>query len=599
MIKVKLPDGSIAQFPDGTSSEDMKAAIQKKFPPKNKTSEVQPSAAQPDAVQQAQPTGYDASLPAQIGSGLYEGATDIVGAPVDLVNMGLRAGAAGVHALGGPDIQFPVEPIGGSQSIRNALGSTFIKPQTNDGTTQFLRGAARNMVATVAPMAGEIAASATPARAAASLAASSLGGSVGSAAAGYLADKAGMGPDAKNAVQALGNIGGTVATMGVLKGVQKLITPFEIDPRRAAMNDIMQNEGVELTAGQKTGNKPLQYIESELGGGPANAQAEQYTKAVLNRANIAGDAATPDVLNNARQMLGQQFDDLAARNPLQADQTLATDMQSVWKKYEQNTNSNTRPPLVENILRGIANKAFVPQSGGGFSYAQLPGSFYNQQMSDLNEAIRSASGQELNALQRTKSLLDNAMERSMVAAGSPDIGAFQQARRDWRNLLIIQDAVGGAGEAAANGIITPAKLRAAIGSDNYALGRGDLSDLARAGVATMTPLPNSGTTPRALVHAVPAALGSVAGAAMHGVEGASLGGTAGFLAPYAIEPAMFSGRGQRYLANQAYTGPLIGPRALVGPAIGSMAQFTSAESTAAPQNIPQITVRGANPLPPS
>ena len=34
MIEVELPDGSIAEFPDGTPPEAMKKAIQKKFPVK-------------------------------------------------------------------------------------------------------------------------------------------------------------------------------------------------------------------------------------------------------------------------------------------------------------------------------------------------------------------------------------------------------------------------------------------------------------------------------------------------------------------------------------------------------------------------------------
>ena len=35
MIEVDLPDGSVAEFPDGTPPETIKAALQKRFAPKS------------------------------------------------------------------------------------------------------------------------------------------------------------------------------------------------------------------------------------------------------------------------------------------------------------------------------------------------------------------------------------------------------------------------------------------------------------------------------------------------------------------------------------------------------------------------------------
>lgn len=534
----------------------------------------------------SQPTGYDAGLPAQGLSGVYEGAADVLGAPVDLVNLGLRAGAAGVHAMGGPDVQFPVEPVGGSQSIQGALGG-LIKPPTDDPTNQFVRNTARNVVAATVPVGGEIAKAAQPARAfAAAVAPAVVGGALGAGA-----QQAFPGNPYANA---LGMVAGSAGGVGAVKGLRRALSPFPISPERAAMNATMADNGVDLTAGQQAGNKPLQYVESELGGGPASGQGQQFTQAALKRANMPGAAATPDVISGARQAIGQQFEDLANRNPFQGDRQMAEDMQSVWSKYENTTNPNTRAPLIENILLGVADRAgfMAPPTGPGV-WGAMDGAFYNSQMRDINEALRDASGPELTALQKTKSLLEDAMERSMVASGSPDVGAFQQARRDWKNMLIIQDAAGRAGSDAAYGIISPAALRGAVGATDYALGRGDLSDLSRAGIATMTPLPNSGTTPRAMVHAIPAAIGSALGAAGHGELGAALGMGAGFAAPYAAAPAMFSKPVQAWLTNQRFAAPVNGAKALVGPAVGSLSQMLDAEST---QPGPlQITVDGATP----
>lgn len=586
MISVNLPDGSVAKFPDDTPPDAMKAAIQKKFPPKKTAQAAQPST--------PQPTGYDAGLPAQGMSGLYEGAADVVGAPADLVNLGLRAGAAGLHAMGGPDVQFPVEPFGGSQSIAHAMGG-LIKPETDDPMNQFVRSGARNVVATMAPVAGELAASARPARAAANLAATALGGTATGAAANYLADKAGVtDPNTKAAINALGTMGGNVATLGALKGVQKFITPFEIPPERAAMNQTMADEGVQLTAGQQTGNKPLQYVESELGGGPANQQAEQFTQAALSRAGINASRATPEVMDQAFKDIGQRFDDLSGHNVLVPDRALYSDLGQTWNQYSSLVNPNARAPIIENTIRDLVG---MTQSGN----SPLSGSQYQALRSRLETAARGTTDPQLaSALRGVRSALDDTMERSIAQNNPQDLGAFREARQQYKNLIVLQQASAGAGENAAMGIISPAKLRQATAAQserNYVRGIGDFPELARAGVATMTPLPNSGTSPRAMVHAIPSVIGGGIGAALGahtaGAEGAGIGSALGAAAPYALAPAMFSGPAQRYLTNQVYTGALIGPRALVGPAVGSLSDLTSQQSTAPAQ----ITVHGASPTP--
>jgi hypothetical protein len=61
MINVKLPDGSTAQFPDGTPPEQIKAAIQKKFPPTTPG----PQASVYDPTQQASPGAFGNNPAAQ------------------------------------------------------------------------------------------------------------------------------------------------------------------------------------------------------------------------------------------------------------------------------------------------------------------------------------------------------------------------------------------------------------------------------------------------------------------------------------------------------------------------------------------------------
>ena len=110
------------------------------------------------------------------------------------------------------------------------------------------------------------------------------------------------------------------------------------------------------------------------------------------------------------------------------------------------------------------------------------------------------------------------------------------------------------------GIISPARLRTAAAVGNrggFARGDSDFSELAKAGQAMMTPLPQSGTAPRLRVQnlftTIPAVLGAAAGAP-GGVFGSMLGAAAGAAAPAAAGRALMSKPIQAYLTNQKFAG---------------------------------------------
>lgn len=123
-------------------------------------------------TQQQETGGYGS----QILSGLMEGATGVLGAPVDLVNNLLVAPAtSGINALFGTDIQPSQTPLGGSAGLRQGLA---IAPESESGGQQFARRVAQS-VGGAAPFA----AGASSAGQVASLLATGLGGGVGGATA--------------------------------------------------------------------------------------------------------------------------------------------------------------------------------------------------------------------------------------------------------------------------------------------------------------------------------------------------------------------------------------------------------------------------------
>lgn len=85
MIEIDLPDGTIAEFPEGTPPEVIKAALRKKFPKPSGSAPPaepeQPAAAAPPAAAAAE-ADYD--LPKSIGQGAVEGIAGIAGLPASI-----------------------------------------------------------------------------------------------------------------------------------------------------------------------------------------------------------------------------------------------------------------------------------------------------------------------------------------------------------------------------------------------------------------------------------------------------------------------------------------------------------------------------------
>ena len=133
------------------------------------------------------------------------------------------------------------------------------------------------------------------------------------------------------------------------------------------------------------------------------------------------------------------------------------------------------------------------------------------------------------------------MDRSIAKYNPSDAGLWRDARNTYRNLMVVEQAATGAGEGAASGLISPAKLRQATlskhGRRNYARGKGDFAELARAGEVAMTPLPNSGTASRISARnlgvSLSSGVGGASGFALGGAPGAAIGTAVGYGAPFA------------------------------------------------------------------
>ncbi len=536
MAKATLADGRIIKFPDGLPPEQVKMIIQKA------SGNAVSSAPAPIEQPQTESTGMD--LLKSAGSGLVQGAAGLISAPAMAGDWLGKKTTSGIDYMMG----VPPEETAKRQAQVSDYGRMLPNPANIRGPEYQPQTTAGKYTQTI----GQFLPS-TLAGGPAGMGAKLLGattGAAGSEAAGQLAhDEM---PEAEPYARLAGALAGGVAPALA----RRAITPLPISQERQRLVETLRNEGVDLTAGQSSGRKGLQYMESELGGGRVGnimeQQGEQFTRAALSRAGINADRATPQVIDQGFTRLGNEFDGLAARNNVPPDARLATEVASTVTDYANLVPPAARAPVIQNLANDMVTAA---QRG-------LPGPQYQAYRSRLETMARKATDPHLrDALRGMREALDDAMERNLAATGSPDLGAWREVRNQYRNMIVIEQAATGAGSEAAQGIISPSHLRNATvtkhGKRNYARGQGDFADLARAGEATMKPLPQSGTAPRTAARAMGTSVPTLIGAALgYGAGPMEMiaGGLTGAAVPYAMGRALLSGPARRYLSNQAMGG---------------------------------------------
>jgi hypothetical protein len=541
-------------------------------------------------LEQPQQQGMtEGDLLPQIASGLNEGIASIAGFPVDILSSGINLGTGGINAVFGTDIPQIQNPVGGSASIKGLMGDALIKPESEDQGSRIGRRIAQELGASIIPMGAGIRAGQLAGHSAQELARFLIGESVISAGSGVGAAGAKEIAPGNAVAEAVGQALGGLGTYGATRLAKRAITPFggPRDATREAAAQTMEAEGVPLTAGQELGNKKLQYLEAELGGGRADnftdQQLEDFTAAALRRIGSTERRATPEVLDQEYTRIGSEFEDIGARNTLQADQQLAADLDDAWRDYASVTNPSDRAPVIQTTIQEIAEA--IRNNGG-----RIDGRTYTRLRSRLGQLARGSSVNERReALYGIQHALDDAFERSISQADAED---FAIARNEYRNFITLEQAATGAGEKAALGLISPAALRGATvakqGRRNYGRGEGDFADLARSGVATMSPLPQSGTAPRLAsqaMAAVPSVVGAALGTGIMPGAGTVAGALTGAAVPSLVGRALMSGPGRAYLTNQLLAG------ATPGRGVSAIAGALANQNANTREPI-RITVRG-------
>jgi hypothetical protein len=268
------------------------------------------------------------------------------------------------------------------------------------------------------------------------------------------------------------------------RAAMRAITPLPATAGRTQQAGVLAAEGVDLTAGQRTGSRPLRWAESSardmpFAGAPIGAiterQGEQLTRALLRRVGETGDdaLATPQVLAAARARIGAEFDRVTTHPlPLNARTSgdIATRLGAAFRQYLEQVPTSAHRPFVEGFMRDMLDAMTTP---GGRLRPNISGERVQHFRSRLATAARETTDPEYAAfLRAARETLDDIYGATLPAN---EAAAWAAARQHWRHLLVLEDAVAGSAMGTPYGTASPASLRRASKTGNpqaFAEGRG-------------------------------------------------------------------------------------------------------------------------------
>lgn len=461
------------------------------------------------------------------GIGLAKGAIAGLGTPGDAANLLARGSKIAGDYIGGmlgsepsPPLAPPLLPTsGGIQKAVEGQTGEFYKPKTGLGHYAETAGEfVGNPTSYISPggMLGK--------------AATAAGAGIGSEVGGQLT----KGNPQLEPIARL---------IGAMAGAHGVAATPRITAAGSPEVNVLRKESIPLTAGDITGRTQLRAAESELSPGVNEAQKKAFEQAAFSKVGeTIGDrpiTGQNGAVDSMMKRIGSQFDALASRNSLVADQPLAADLKNIHDTYAGTP--GIYPAETVNAVNGAIQRVSdsLGKTGG-----TLAGKEYQDLRSNFRAAAQGTSDpQRATALHEITNALDDAVERSIAKTNPRDSGAWADARKDYRNALVLQQWAGSAN-------MTPSTLaqaaKSVYGKNAYVRGMDDFSELADAGRSVMKQYQDSGTARRVsienLLKGVGAAGGALVGGHQFGAHGAVEGGVLGLLlgetaGPFAVRPA--------------------------------------------------------------
>jgi hypothetical protein len=381
--------------------------------------------------------------------------------------------------------------------------------------------------------------------------ASGIFGGLGSEAAGQAAPAGWEG---------LARFGGGILAGNVPAVASRAITLLPASPTRLPLIALAEKEGLadKLTAGQKTGYRPLQVAEDVLsetpfaGGGAAKAKEDfsrAFTENITQKAGAPpGTLADTEGLKTIRNNLQDNYKDLTGRYSVDlTSPDLASKLGNVANTYDTAVSIQQQSPKIFNEIDKLLRTTGT----------RMTGEQYQDWRSKLTAELPRYGSHEQAALKGIRQAMDDAMASGM----SPDDAArLMDTNRKWAVYKTIVSTANRPGEAAAEGFISPQALKAEVSKfnkDAYATGAGPLADVARMGAGLAPRMPNSGTASRSnilrMIEGASSLGGGTLGYQMGGVEGGILGAASPYILTAALGRGIMNPTVQQILGNQVMT----------------------------------------------
>ena len=215
--------------------------------------------------------------------------------------------------------------------------------------------------------------------------------------------------------------------------------------------------GMRATPGVATGNKVLQQFEAKLESQPTTSApffnikdrnqrivTQQFLRAIGER----GNEASQGVMSNARERIGQQFDDILARNDIRYTPQLETRLAEIQRQA-----GNEMPSGPMQVINKQLDEVLSRAARDG---EVIRGDAYQRLRESLNRIVK-----QENATGYWAGQIRNALDDALEASARPgDAAKLETTRAQWRVLETAMNRVGAVNTD--SGLVSPDALSAAF-----------------------------------------------------------------------------------------------------------------------------------------